>query len=46
MKKVLKNLVKNHLNRKTSEEPENFERSWPVEVFYGSDYDYSWEYTE
>ena len=46
MKKVLKNLVKNRPDRKNTEETETFERTWPVEVYFGNDYDCSGEYTE
>lgn len=40
MKKAIKKIVESRIIRKNPIEAEFSERNWPVEVYFGSDYDY------
>lgn len=40
MKKAIEKMVKNRNSRRKTVESEFCERTWPVEVYFGSDYNY------
>lgn len=40
MKKAIEKMVKNRSSRRKPDESDFCERSWPVEVYFGSDYSY------